>query len=71
MKNEWQKPLAEAIVPVDGGDWNWFENPEYCRSGLFEIFFIDRLKVKLRLPKDLSLLADTVHAPKSPGDLDR
>jgi hypothetical protein len=70
-----------SIEHVKDKYWDWFETPEYCRSRLADIFFVgfqerladdfDSLKAKLRLPKDVHLPEDNVHAHKSPQGLDK
>ena len=69
-----------SIGHVNTRYWDWFKNPDYCKSRLGDIFFVgfqeqldedfDRLKKMLRLPTDVTLPTDEVQAHKNPRTLD-
>jgi hypothetical protein len=70
-----------SIGHVKTSYWDWFQDEEYLRSRLADIFFIgfqERLdedfeivRAKLGLPEDLKLPHDEVRAHRNPTGLDK
>lgn len=80
---EKEKAIAamKSIKHVNNSYWKWFDNEEYFKSRLSDIFFIgfqenliedfEILKSKLSLPKDTKLPSGEASAHRNPASLDR
>jgi len=69
-----------SILHVNTQYWDWFENPDYCKSRIHDIFFVgfqerlsedfNKLKKKLGIPEDAALPTDDTKAHRNPSNLD-
>ena len=69
-----------SIIHVNTIYWDWFENKEYCKSRIRDIFFVgfqerlnqdfETLRGKLALPNVINLPTDDRKAHKNPISLD-
>ena len=81
VERESARQAMGSIGHVKTSYWDWFQNEQYLRSRLRDIFFIgfqERLdedfeivKSKLGLPESLSLPKDEASAHKNPTGLDK
>lgn len=68
-----------SILHVNTQYWDWFENPDYCKSRIHDIFFVgfqerlsedfNNLKKKLGIPEGAALPTDDKKAHRNPSSL--
>jgi len=81
VERDWALQAMRTIGHVKTSYWDWFQNEEYLRSRVSDIFFIgfqerldedfEILKSKLGLPENLTLPKDEIRAHKNPLGLDK